>query len=193
MKKEYYLVLFLITISCGKYIDPPYSQDFNKTRIKIGSRVIDSTFEYYKVLENDSHKRLVINRRIVGIKDSEGKYQTAKYIGKDIYLDDKTKSNIILEEDIYTSGKSKIGIDYDNYEYIFIQYIINNYKYSKPLYSPTCYKMIGSVFQKGEKYFYTYSIPSGKDQYGLQYYESKRIEISKKKLDSILISWNLKK
>jgi len=192
MKKEYYLVLLLITLSCEKLVDPLYSEDFNNTRIKIGSRVIDSTFGYCKVFEGEMHKTSVIHRSIRGAKDSEGKYQTAKYVGKNIYLDDKTKSKIILEEDIYTSGKYKIGIEYNNYEYLIIQYIINDYNYSKPPYSST-FLQIDSVFHKGTKYFYVYPIPGNKDKYGLQYYESKRVEITKNKLDSIFVTWKLKK
>jgi len=132
MKKGIILVLIItLYVSCFKVVvTVPYDVDFNNTRRRVGLRVIDSTFQIQKRLASNINKTPIYRRLKNGPDVTSVNGTAKKYLGKNIFLDDKN-GEIIYEEDVFLSGISKRGIDGSIIEKIIFRYYFKTNKTNK--------------------------------------------------------------
>ena len=187
-------LLLILLISCQKeYLKPSnLGTKFNSERKKVGLRIIDSTMSeiygngYDKI--NKMFNPIRLSKR--GVNTAYGLKQPS-FFYKSIFLE-PNKGNLIFEEDVYTSSNNKITVDdFVNesliYRYVFKQYFDKANLTSKYLFHNN------KKMESGWQYIYIYPVPLSDKLNGVQYYVEQLDYITKKKADSILSSWQIKR
>ncbi len=195
MKNIIFIVFMTVLfISCKKEeLKPSHlGTKFNSERKKVGLRIIDSTMSeiYGNGYDEINNMYNPIALAANGVSIAYGLKQPS-FFHKNIFIEPK-KGELIFEEDVFASGVIKITVDDYVNEELICRYVFKHYNEKASLFSSYSFSDFIKI-KKGWQYIHVYPIPTGNKLDGVQFYYQKLDYITKKKADSILSAWKIKR